>query len=150
MGDDIVQRLRNTVEYEHARGLTEAIEETFRVDVPGDEVAYITMHLRGTKLSQDDALERYFETSDLELASRVKALIHYVGEQTGVVLVGDGSLYTGLLAHLERAVHRLRENMRIYNPLLSEIKEDYPALFDLVNRGMKKVFMDEEIPEEEV
>jgi mannitol operon transcriptional antiterminator len=80
----------------------------------------------------------------------VKALIHYVGEQTGVVLVGEGSLYTGLLAHVERAIHRLRENMRIYNPLLPEIKEDYPALFDLVERGMKKVFVDEEIPEEEV
>jgi mannitol operon transcriptional antiterminator len=108
------------------------------------------MHLRGTKLSQDDALERYLETSDLELASRAKALIHFVGEQTGITVAGDSSLYTGLLAHLERAIHRLREGLTIYNPLLSEIEEDYPALFDLVNRGMKKVFVDEEIPEEEV
>jgi mannitol operon transcriptional antiterminator len=40
--------------------------------------------------------------------------------------------------------------MRIYNPLLGEIKDDYPALFDLVEGGMRKVFADEEIPEEEV
>ena len=99
------------------------------------------MHMRGTKLRQDGALERYFETSDLEVASRVKALIHYVEEQTGVVLAGDSSLYTGLLAHLDRAIQRLRENLNIYNPLLPEIKEDYPALFDLVNRGMEKVFV---------
>ncbi|HEX2182064.1 MAG TPA: BglG family transcription antiterminator [Rubrobacteraceae bacterium] len=150
MGDDILQRLSNTVEYDHATGLAGAIAETFRVDVPEEEVAYITMHLRGTKLSQDDALERYLETSDLELASRTKALIHFVGEQTGVSLAGDSSLYTGLLAHVERAIHRLREGLTIYNPLLSEIKEDYPALFDLVDRGMKKVFVDEEIPDEEV
>jgi mannitol operon transcriptional antiterminator len=148
--DDILQRLHITVEYDHARGLAQAIEETFRVDVPEEEVAYITMHLRGTKLRQDGALERYFETSDLEVASRVKALIHYVGEQTGVVLAGDSFLYTGLLAHIDRAIQRLRENLKIYNPLLPEIKEDYPALFDLVNRGMEKVFVDEEIPEEEV
>jgi mannitol operon transcriptional antiterminator len=150
MGDDILQRLRNTVEYDHARVLAGAIAETFRVEVPEEEVAYITMHLRGTKLSQDDALERYLETSDLELASRTKALIHFVGEQTGVTLAGDSSLYTGLLAHVERAIHRLREGLTIYNPLLSEIKEDYPALFDLVDRGMKKVFVDEDIPEEEI
>jgi mannitol operon transcriptional antiterminator len=150
MSDDIRQRLRGTVEYDHARALVGAIEETFRLEVPEDEVAYITMHLRGTKLSQDEALERYLETSDLELASRTKALIHFVGEQTGVTLAGDSSLYTGLLAHVERAIHRLREGMTIYNPLLSEIKEDYPALFDLVDRGMKKVFVDEEIPEEEI
>ena len=150
MGDEILQRLRDTVEYAHARDLAEAIEETFRVDVPGDEIAYVTMHLRGTKLSQDDTLERYVETSDLELASRVKALIHFVEEQTGVNLTGDSSLYPGLLAHVERAIHRLQEGMKIYNPLLSEIKEDYPALFDLVDQGMKKVFVDERIPEEEV
>jgi mannitol operon transcriptional antiterminator len=147
---DILQRLRKSVEYEHARSLAQAIEEAFEIDMPEEEIAYITMHLRGTKLRQDGALEQYFETSDLEVASRVKALVHYVGEQTGVVLAGDSSLYTGLLAHIDRAIQRLRENLKIYNPLLPEIKEDYPALFDLVNRGMEKVFVDEEIPEEEV
>ena len=150
MSEDDLRRLRGTVEEEHARALAAEIEREFRVEVPEEEVAYITMHLRGTKLRQDDALESYFESADLEVASRVSALIHYIEEQTGVVLAGDSSLYTGLLAHLERAIHRLRDNLRIYNPLLDEIKGDYPALFDLVDRGLKKVFVDEEIPEEEV
>lgn len=150
IGEDILQRLRKTDEYGHARSLARGIEENFSIDVPEGEVAYITMHLRGTKLRQDDALERYFESSDLEVASRVKAVIRYVAEQTGVALAGDSSLYTGLLAHVERAVHRLQENMGIYNPLLSEIKQDYPALFDLVSQGMNKVFVEEKIPEEEV
>ena len=142
MGEDILQRLRKTDEYGYAQSLAQAIKEEFRIDVPEGEVAYMTMHLRGTKLREDDTLEHYFESSDLEVASRVKAVIHYVEEQTGVALAGDSSLYTGLLAHLERAIHRLQENMDIYNPLLSEIKQDYPALFDLVNQGMNKVFMD--------
>ncbi len=150
IGGDALSRLRETNEYEPARGLAEAIGEAFRIDVPEGEVAYVTMHLRGTKLRQDDALERYFEGSDLDLASRVKALIRHVGEQTGVALAGDSSLYTGLLAHIERAMHRLRAGMRIYNPLLEEVKEDYPALFDLVQRGMEKVFVEEQVPEEEV
>ena len=147
---EVLQRLRETAEYNNARNLARAIEEDFRLDVPEEEVAYITQHLRGTKLRQDNELDRYFESSDLEIASRVKALIHYVSEQTGVTLAADSSLYTGLLAHIERAIHRLRENMRISNPLLSEMKEDYPALFDLVDRGMKKIFVEDEIPEEEV
>jgi mannitol operon transcriptional antiterminator len=149
MDGEVLQRLRETVEYDNARNLAGAIEEDFRLDVPEEEVAYLTQHLRGTKLRQDDELDRYFKSSDLEIASRVKALIHYVSEQTGVTLAGDSSLYTGLLAHIERAIHRLRENMRISNPLLYEMKEDYPALFELVDRGMKKVFV-EQIPEEEV
>ena len=150
MDGDVLQRLRETAEYENARTLAGAIEENFRLEVPEEEVAYLTRHLRGTKLRQDHELDRYFESSDLEIASRVKALIHYVSEQTGVTLAGDSSLYTGLLAHIDRAIHRLRENMRISNPLLSEMKEDYPALFDLVDRGMKKVFVEDEVPQEEV
>jgi mannitol operon transcriptional antiterminator len=149
MDAEVLERLRETAEYGSARELAGAIEEDFRLDVPEEEVAYLTRHLRGTKLRQNDELDRYFEGSDLEIASRVKALIHHVSEQTGVPLAGDSSLYTGLLAHIERAIHRLRENMRISNPLLSEMKEDYPALFDLVDRGMKKIFVEDEIPEEE-
>jgi mannitol operon transcriptional antiterminator len=148
-GEDL-QRLRETVEYDNARNLAGAIEEDFRLEVPEEEVAYITQHLRGTKLRQDGELDRYFESSDLEIASWVKALTHYVSEQTGVTLAGDSSLYTGLLAHTDRVIHRLRENLRISNPLLSEMKEDYPALFDLVDQGMKKVFFEDEILEEEV
>ncbi|CAA9426622.1 MAG: Mannitol operon activator, BglG family [uncultured Rubrobacteraceae bacterium] len=149
MEDEVLQRLRETAEYDNAKNLAGAIEQDFRLDVPEEEVVYLTRHLRGTKLRQDEELDRYFEGSDLEIASRVKALIHYVSEQTGVALVGDSSLYTGLLAHVERAIHRLRENMRISNPLLAEMKEDYPALFDLVDRGMKKIFVEDDIPEEE-
>ena len=149
MDGEVLERLRETAEYDNARVLAGAIEEDFRLAVPEEEVVYLTRHLRGTKLRQDDELDRYVEGSDLEIASRVKALIHHVSEQTGVALAGDSSLYTGLLAHIERAIHRLRENMRISNPLLSEMKEDYPALFDLVDRGMKKIFVEDEIPEEE-
>ena len=50
IGDGAVSRLRETNEYEPARGLAEAIGEAFRIDVPEGEVAYVTMHLRGTKL----------------------------------------------------------------------------------------------------
>ena len=150
MDNEVLQRLRETVEYETALKLSTAIEAEFQLDVPKEEVTYLTRLLRGTKLRQDDELDRYVEGSDLEIASRVKALIHYVSAQTGVALAGDSSLYRGLLAHIERAIHRLRENMRISNPLLSEMKADYPALFDLVDRGMKKVFVEDEIPEEEV
>ncbi|HET7478201.1 MAG TPA: BglG family transcription antiterminator [Rubrobacteraceae bacterium] len=150
MDEEILQRLRNTEEYEYARRLAADIEEDFRVAVPEEEVGYLTMHLRGTKLREDDALRDYFETSDLEVASQVKALIRYVEEQTGISLAGDSSLYTGLLAHLERAIHRLREHLGIHNPLLSEVKEDYPALFDLVSQAMDKVFVQEKVPEEEV
>lgn len=150
MDGETLARLRETVEYGHARSLADALEGEFRLEVPEEEVAYIARQLRGTQLMQDDQLVRYFESTDLEMASRVKALVHYVSEQTGVDLAGDSTLYTGLLAHVDRAVHRLRENMRISNPLLTEVKEDYPALFDLVDRGMKKVFVEEEVPEAEV
>lgn len=150
MSEDLIARLRKTDEYAHAASLAKRISESLGAEVPEPEVGYVTLHLRGTKLRQDDALEQYFATSDLEVASRVRSLVRYVEEKTGIVLAGDGSLYTGLLAHLERAMYRVREGMRIYNPLLDDVKRDYPALFALVDEAMRKVFLEEEVPEEEV
>lgn len=150
LDDEMIQRLQKTDEYAYARNLAEDIEENLDVAVPEEEIGYLSMHLRGTKLRGDDGLQDYFETSDLELASKVKALVHYVEDRTGFELAGDGSLYTGLLAHIERAIHRLRESLSIHNPLLEDVKEGYPALFDLVSQGMEKVFAQEKVPEEEV
>jgi mannitol operon transcriptional antiterminator len=143
-------RLRDAVEHEHARRLAKSVEESFELEVPEEEVSYVTMHLRGAKLRDEEAIRLYPGGPDLEIASRVKALIHYVEAETGVSLAGDGSLYAGLLAHTERAIHRLRDSVRTYNPLLDELKRDYPALFDLVEGGVKKIFADEDFPEEEV
>ena len=150
MDEEMLQRLQKMDEYAYARSLAGDIEENFDVTVPDEEIGYVTTHLRGTKLRENDALQDYFETSDLEVASQVKTLVHYVEDQTRVELAGDSSLYTGLLAHLERAIYRLRENLSIHNPLLEDVKEDYPALFELVSEGMEKVFVQERVPEEEV
>lgn len=147
---EVLQRLQKMDEYTYTRSLAENIQEKFNVAVPDEEIGYLTIHLRGTKLREDDALQDYFQTSDLEVASQVKALVQYVEDQTGFELAGDSSLYAGLRAHIERAIHRLRENLSIHNPLLEDVKEDYPALFDLVSKGMEKVFVQENIPEEEV
>ena len=150
MSSEILQRLRKTDEYVYARSLAVSLAESFGISVPDEEVGYVTMHLRGTKLREDDSLKDYVETSDLEVASQVKALVRYVEDQTGIGLAGDSSLYTGLLAHIERAIHRLQENLSIHNPLLEDVKQDYPALFDLVSRSMERVFVQENIPDEEV
>lgn len=150
MGDDMLARLESTEEYAYASRLARDLEESFDVTLPVEEVGYVTVHLRGTKLREDETLEDYFETSDLEVASQVKALIRYVEDATEVELASDSLLYTGLLAHIERAIQRLGENMSIHNPLLEEVKRDYPALFELVSKGMRSVFVREDIPEEEI
>lgn len=150
MGEDMLARLESTEEYEYATNLARDLEESFGVTLPAEEVGYVTVHIRGTKLREDETLEGYFETSDLEVASQVKALIRYVEDETGIELASDSLLYTGLLAHIGRAIQRLGENMSIHNPLLEEVKRDYPALFELVSKGMRSVFVRENIPEEEI
>ena len=74
----MLQRLRETDEYAYAQSLAEDIEKNFDVAIPEEEIGYITMHLRGTKLRENDDLQDYFETSDLEVASQVRALVRYI------------------------------------------------------------------------
>ncbi|PAE14520.1 hypothetical protein CHH91_19010, partial [Virgibacillus sp. 7505] len=50
-------------------------------------------------------------------------------EQDLSVSLAEPSLFQGLLAHLKPALYRVRQGMKIHNPLLEKVKADYAALF---------------------
>lgn len=73
-----------------------------------------------------------------------------MSEQIGVNLTDDYPLYEDLIVHLKPALYRIQHHMSITNPLLHKIMEDYSELFHVVQRGVRCVFSDMTVPEEEV
>ena len=45
----------------------------------------------------------------------------------------------GLLVHLEPALYRMKNDMTIYNPLLDEIKNEYPDMFESCEKAAKVI-----------
>lgn len=147
INDSYLKTLEDTKEYDTAVLLIEKLEKVFRLSIPKAEIGYITMHLRGAKIRED---QDYLPDLDhLSAAVYAKALMDYMQSATGQPLKEDDSLYQGLVAHLDPALYRISENMRIYNPLLNQIKSDYKDLFLLVTEAVEES-LDRTLPESEV
>lgn len=135
-------------EYPIAKKIINMLMERFQVDIPEAEVGYITMHLQGAKMRQQEGA--LHEPSNLELYRQAKKLIQVMEEQTGYSLSKNDSLHEGLVTHLKPAIYRIEQNMGIVNPLLDEIQMNYKDLFNQVKTATQIVFPKLEIPDEEI
>ncbi|GAC91505.1 transcriptional regulator MtlR [Anoxybacillus flavithermus NBRC 109594] len=143
-----LQTISMTKEYETAEKIAKRLEEVFHLVIPKEEIGYITMHLMGAKLRTRRGY--MLEEASLEIAMKTQELIRFVSEQIGVDLTDDYPLYEDLIVHLKPALYRIQHHMGITNPLLHKIMEDYSELFHVVQRGVRYVFSDMTVPEEEV
>lgn len=140
--------LKASKEYQFAEEIASRLAQTFEINIPDEEKGYITMHLRGAKIRFEKEIG--VQGENVETAYIVQQLIHQVEKITNVHLQNDRSLFQGLLAHLQPALYRLRQNMRISNPVLSEIKNDYSDLFYIIKQAVYDTFPNMEVPEEEI
>ncbi|WP_059105851.1 BglG family transcription antiterminator [Shouchella shacheensis] len=142
-----LEALEHEEAYPVAVELGKKLERVFAISIPPAEIGYIVMHLRGAKSAEARPL--HFEESNAELVGRIKKMIAGVEEELEVVL-DDPTLLQGLLAHLKPALYRLRQEMKITNPLLDRIRKDYQSLFASVGKQVQKAFAPLLVPDEEV
>ncbi|WP_080844298.1 BglG family transcription antiterminator [Cytobacillus gottheilii] len=146
--DDYLNSLKGTREYKAAAKIVLGLEEVFKIDISQGEIGYITMHLMGAKLrnDHDDLLG---ETS-LHAGVLAQNLMTYVSRKLDIDLTTNNSLFQGLVAHLRPALHRIKQNMGISNPLLERIEQDYKELFIILQQGMANVLPELKVPREEI
>lgn len=145
--EDYLSELSQTKEFDFAKQIVERLERTFDISIPEEEVGYITMHLRGAKIRYDNKVG--IKDENVEVAMLVRTLIANVEKLLHTTLADD-SLFQGLLAHLQPSLYRLDQKMRISNPLLENIKEDYAELFEVVKQAVEQTLVNRDVPEEEI
>lgn len=145
---EYLDQLKESREFAFANEIAMKLEETFSIDIPEDEKGYITMHLRGAKLRFEGKMD--IQDENVEIAYLVQRLIEQVEKLTDKGLKHDQSLFQGLIAHLQPAVYRLKQGMKITNPLLQEIKRDYQELFQVLQQAVSVTLPFEKVPDEEV
>lgn len=121
MEEEELLELKRTKEFESSLRMARALERMFNVEIPEAEVGYMTIHLRSANRSF--GAEYRIDEIELDIALRTKKLIDFISNKTGYHLNENDSLYEGLVSHLEPAMNRLKEKMRIYNPLTQQIKK---------------------------
>lgn len=121
-------------EYDLAVRIIEAMEDEFEIEIPREEVSYILLHIQGSKLAYSsdiaytDATE-VGEVGDEELLELIDRMIDAYDPHLAVRLKSDEDFVRGLIVHLRPVFVRLKGHMNIYNPMLSDIKKEYPDIF---------------------
>ncbi|WP_430603474.1 mannitol operon transcriptional antiterminator [Enterococcus sp. DIV0724b] len=140
-------KMRDYPEFIAAQNMLADILDMEAEFVPVGEAAYVTTHLRGLKTTENAIY--FMENEELEVMILVKQLITNVEAELNQKLPKE-LLTKGLIAHLRPTLRRLRQGMRIYNPLIHSIKQDYADLFEVVRRAFDQVYQEKSVPDEEI
>jgi transcriptional antiterminator/mannitol/fructose-specific phosphotransferase system IIA component (Ntr-type) len=149
MPEDELKSLQITKEFSVASNITNMLEKHFEINIPPDEIGYITVHLLGANISNTNR-NKNKNWIDYELIT--EKIISEIDSKLNMDLSKDSQLFEGLLEHLGPAVYRLKHDLLLKNPLLNDIKLKYNNLFNIVKSGLKPLenYVGKDIDEEEV
>lgn len=119
-------------EYQVAACIARKIEESLQVSFPEEEIAYIAIHLLGTRLTaysneDEEEFQRYLDRDIFDLTIQILQMIQ---RKLNVDLLNDQELIFNLSLHLKPAISRYRYGMNFRNPMLDAIKTHYPVAFE--------------------
>lgn len=118
-------------EYGLASRILASMEEEFHVQIPKEEIAYILLHIRGSKIAySDEALNSEDpQMEDENLLEIIDRMIEAYDPENADSYRLDEEFVRGLLVHLRPVIVRLRGQMNIINPVLDDIRTEYPDVY---------------------
>lgn len=127
-----IQDIESEKEFTVASNIICEIENELAVTFPKIEIIYIAIHLLGTKLVngnhfKDDDVQKIMDKSIIELTQK---MLEAIEEKFSLGIIHDQELLLGLGLHLKPAINRYKFNMNIRNPMLEDIKHNYPLAFE--------------------
>ncbi|QQK80393.1 transcription antiterminator [Salicibibacter cibi] len=148
-----MEKIRNHQEYLVAKEISLEVEKEFDVLLSEEEVAYIAIHLRGTKLVgiNPDSQEAtyYIDENTKALTYR---MLRKISSSLDFNPLKDEELFLHLALHMKPAINRYKYHMNMKNPILKQIKTKYSWAFEIALEGslVLKEQLNIEINEHEV
>lgn len=112
------------------------IENMTGVAFPLPEVCYIAMHLNGKQMYRANAM-----TSDenlvipQEVNRIVSDMIEHIYEAFRIDFRDNLELRMGLCMHMVPLLARIKSGMRMKNPILQDIKREYPLAYEMATQA---------------
>jgi len=119
-------------EYNIAKWLVGKFSKKFNVNFPQEEISYISIHMLGAKIQEGYDIKEnnvIIENQDDKYVEIAKDIITLSTEILNVDLAKDQGLLTRLVLHLRPTIMRMKYGLRLTNPILERIKQEYTSLF---------------------
>lgn len=119
-------------EYQVAKKIVKKAEEIFGVTFPQVEIAYIAIHLLGTKMiTQTNMSEQEIgQVIEADIYQLTTEALEAIESKLRLGIRHDRELIIGLGLHLKPAINRYKYGMNVRNPMIDDIKTNYPLAFD--------------------
>lgn len=115
-------------DYSLAMVIASSLEKEFNIEIPEIEVTYICLHIRASKMQNPSSSQKSSRKNTL--VSLVYEMIEAYNPDISYILEQDDAFIDGLIAHMQPTLVRLTNGLAIRNPLLDQIKSDYPDIFE--------------------
>ena len=124
MDKDVLLELENMYEFKIAKKIANNLSKELGIEISRDEMGYITMHIKGAKLSLNK-IEDNIDLNNLDIRKISSTIIASIENDFQIDIIDKDKLNRDLSNHLVPAISRLTMNLNIRNPLLDSIKEKY-------------------------
>lgn len=116
--------------YYSAIRISDRIKEQYNIDIGEEETYYIYQYI--CSLTTPGEITGGFPGEKESLPFRfAEKLTEYMTEILDVKFVREEMLMEGLLLHIRPMINRLEYHIKITNPLLCEIRENYPQMLGI-------------------
>lgn len=115
------------LELEMSREIRDRIHKEVGIFMPDSGFGYMIMHMIGTRVftANDEKL------ITAETINLTRAILNRILEIYRIDLFADIDLFTMLCTHLEPMLARVRNQIKMRNPLLKEIRKEDPVGYDM-------------------
>ncbi|MGZ9585565.1 BglG family transcription antiterminator [Paenibacillus marinisediminis] len=138
------------LEHEAAEQIANAMQSIVGEPLLPVEKAGIALYVRGAQPGRVQPEMELAALERAELHATMLKLVYTCEQKLGIPFSEDKVLLEGLMAHLEPAVHRLRERHPVTNQHLKRIMEDYGELFEVISEAMRRIMPNVTIPNDEI
>lgn len=123
--------------------LSDALEESFSISLSGAERGCVEVQISGSRSKyMDEQQEAALLLDHFELQRLAYRMIDRFDSGMAYDLKMDEALVRGLTFHLRSAVVRLRHGLELQDPLLEQMAESYPDVFEK-SREAAQVLLEE-------
>lgn len=138
--------------YEMVKVWYRTYEDRLPKSIPEEEFYYLVIHIRGAEIQEDLEQDLLLEAEDNKIMELTREVIYIAERETGIYLEDNEKLLSGLSKHLNLAIYRIKMRLDIMNPLLEDIKEMYPDIFQTAAKCAAYIEEKEgiKIPEDEI
>ncbi|WP_194165550.1 BglG family transcription antiterminator [Oceanobacillus sp. CFH 90083] len=123
-----------------AKEITKTIQEKLQISFSKHEIAYLAIHLQGTKITNSSIQNaEIISVIDNDIQETVQEMLKRIDDEYGFHLSDDEEVLLTMSLHLKPAISRYKYRMNIRNPMLDDIKSKYRLSFDAALIGAQVV-----------